>query len=178
MRLNSNIYRNLFPEEMMDFKEIEKQIENVPNSYNEIWQVNHNFMVNDILYKGSDGIYGKAIADNTEKSNVTGMVTHVSSNNKFTLMDVGIYPYMKLPYKDSTILYLHDRIPGFMCHYLDLRDKTYIPVGIYVDGKVLLNIQNGISGIELQPYDAVSTFFETYSREELNGVVEVILNET
>lgn len=176
MRVNSNIYKNIFPEEMMDFEEIQKQIENVPNSYSEIRQVNHGLKVNDVVYKDSDGLYKKAIADNTERSNVVGMVTHVSSSNLFTLMDVGVYPYMYMPYTDTTVLYLHDRVPGAICHYLELSDMVYIPVGIYADEKVILNIQTGVAGTELQPYDAISAFFETYSRQELDDAAGVILS--
>lgn len=178
MRLNSNIYKNLFPEEMMDFEELQEQLDNIPSSFNGIRQDNHCFSVCDVLYKDKNGIYHKAIADSTEKSNVVGMVTEVQSNNVFTLMEVGVYDYMELPYKDTTILYLHDRIPGFICHYSYLKDKVYIPVAIYFRGKIILNIQTGFYGTELKPYSDMTIDFDTYSRQELDDVVEVIMNGT
>ena len=178
-RLNSNIYKNLFPELPFDLEAIQRKMESTVSSFSEICQENHGFSVGNVLYYDEDNdIYGKAIASDAAKRNVVGMVTRVSSSNVFTLMKVGIYPYMHLPYKDTTILYLSDRVFGGLCHYLDLYEPTYIPVGIYANDSVILNIQDGITGVALQPYDTIETFFEAYDKEELDEVVEVVLNGT
>lgn len=178
VRLNSNIYKNLFPEIPLDMEAIMKKIEITPSSFNEVNQPNHGFKVNDILYKISDNKYGKAIADGTNKSKIAGMVTKVYNENKFTIMDTGIYPYMHLPYKDTTILYLSDRRAGTLGHYLDMFDKIYIPVAIYTDDKIILNIQGGISGTLLHPYsdNNVTMEFETYQPEEIEEIIKAVLN--
>lgn len=178
-RLNSNIYKNLFPELTLDMDIIWEKMQITPSSFNEILQPDHGFQVNDILYKISDNKYRKAIADGTNKSKVAGMVTKVDSKDKFTIMDVGIYPYMHLPYKDTSILYLSDKKAGALGHYLDMYDKIYIPVAIYADDKIILNIQGGISGTLLQPYSEndITMEFETYQQEDLDDIIKTVLRD-
>lgn len=173
-RLNSNIYKNIFPEEVMDFTLVMSKMENIITSFDEIKQVNHGFSVGDIVYKISANNYGLALADNSARSVVAGMVTKVASSDIFTLMSVGIYPYMHLPYKDTTVLYLSDRLPGKLAHYLDLYDKVYIPVGIYAGDKIIMNIQDGSSGALLSPYTESEPYFSPYGPEDLHEVIEKV----
>lgn len=172
-RLNSNIYKNIFAYEPLDYGFVLDKMENTITSFNEICQPNHGFEINDVVYISEDGTYGKALADGTIRSNVAGIVTKIASDSIFTVTHVGTVDYEKLPYTDTSILYLSDRRAGKLGHYLDMYDKIYIPVGIYVGSKMVINIQEGVAGTYLQPYSNDSRF-ESYTPEELNNVIETV----
>lgn len=171
-RLNSNIYKNIFGFDVMDYTMIASKLQNQITSLNEIKQENHGFSAGDVLYKDSNGNYGKALA-NADRSNVVGIVTKVASSDIFTLMSTGVMEYEYLPYKDTTILYLSDRLEGKLAHYLDIYNKVYVPVAIYINKKIILNIQSGISGVYLQPYSDEARF-EPYSKEDIDDIIETV----
>ena len=172
-RLNSNIYKNIFSHEPLDYGFVLDKMENTITSFNEIYQPDHGFEVNDAVYISEDGIYDKALADGTIKSNVAGIVTKIASDSIFTIMHVGTIDYEELPYTDTSILYLSDRRPGKLGHYLDMYDKIYIPVGVYIGGKMIINIQEGVAGAYLHPYSNDSRF-ESYTPEDLNDIIETV----
>lgn len=176
-RLNTDIFRNIFSQIIYDCEKIEERFDAELTSFNEIRQQNHGLSVYDFVYKDTDGRYKKALADGSIKSNVAGMVVSVANSDVFGIADTGMYDYETLPYKDSTILYLSDRAPGQLRHYLDIAATIYIPMAIYTDSKIILNIQQGVSGTRLHPYNEQSvSSFDTYTQEELDEAVKAVVD--
>ena len=171
LRLNSNIYKNIFPEVVTDMEYINKIIGNIPTSTASIHQDNHNLQIGDVVYLDDDKLYKKALAENTNKSNVVGVVSKVNSSNVFTLMNTGKVDYQHLDYTDTSILYLSDKIPGKLVHYSNISNTIYIPVAIYADNKIIVNIQQGSVGDTLAPYEQEVTNFETYDIQDLDDII-------
>lgn len=175
LRLNSNIYKNIFPETVNDMEYINKIIGEIPISTESISQEQHGLQVCDAVYLDSDKKYKKAIAENSEKANVVGIVSKVGGPNTFTLMNTGKIEYQHLDYVDTSILYLSDKIPGKLVHYSNINNKTYVPVAIYANDKIIVNIQQGSVGDELAPYVPESSNFEKYEQQDLDDVVTQII---
>ena len=171
LRLNSNIYKNIFPEVVTDMEYINKIIDNIPTSTASIYQDNHNLQIGDVVYLDDDKLYKKALAENTNKSNVVGVVSKVNSSNVFTLMNTGKIDYQHLDYTDTSILYLSDKIPGKLVHYSNISNTIYVPVAIYADNKIIVNIQQGSVGDTLAPYEQEITNFETYDIQDLDDII-------
>lgn len=176
-RLNSNIYKNIFPSEVMDVEYLEDLRNRTLLSVSEIKQDNHGFNVGDVITR-RDGIYVLAIADDTHKTEkIYGVVTAVRTESIFTLMDSGKLPYAHLDFEDTTILYLSDKNPGKMCHYREIDNMTYIPIAVYTGNSIIINILDGATGAFLYPYGASENNtqdFENYTQAELDNVVNVI----
>ena len=170
-RLNSNIYKNIFPEVVTDMEYINKIIDNIPTSTASIHQDNHNLQIGDVVYLDDDKLYKKALAENTNKSNVVGVVSKVNSSNVFTLMNTGKIDYQHLDYTDTSILYLSDKIPGKLVHYSNISNTVYVPVAIYADNKIIVNIQQGSVGDTLAPYEQEISNFETYDIQDLDDII-------
>ena len=171
LRLNSNIYKNIFPEVVTDMEYINKIIDNIPTSTASIHQDNHNLQIGDAIYLDDDKLYKKALAENTNKSNVVGVVSKVNSSNVFTLMNTGKIDYQHLDYTDTSILYLSDKIPGKLVHYSNISNTVYVPVAIYADNKIIVNIQQGSVGDTLAPYEQEISNFETYDIQDLDDII-------
>ena len=171
LRLNSNIYKNIFPEVVTDMEYINKIIDNIPTSTASIHQDNHNLQIGDVVYLDDDKLYKKALAENTNKSNVVGVVSKVNSSNVFTLMNTGKVDYQHLDYTDTSILYLSDKIPGKLVHYSNISNTIYVPVAIYADNKIIVNIQQGSVGDTLAPYEQEISNFETYDIQDLDDII-------
>ena len=175
LRLNSNIYKNIFPEVVTDMEYINKIIDNIQTSTASIHQDNHNLQIGDVVYLGNDKLYKKALAENTNKSNVVGVVSKVNSSNVFTLMNTGKIDYQHLDYTDTSILYLSDKIPGKLVHYSNISNTVYVPVAIYADNKIIVNIQQGSVGDTLAPYEQEISNFETYDIQDLDDIINQII---
>lgn len=175
-RLNSNIYKNIFPEEVINMDFINKSLANTIISTEDIRQDNHGLSVNDFVYLDDDGLYKKALAEESTRANVVGIVLKVAGPNVFTLMDSGIVSFNHLDYNDTTILYLSDKIPGKVVHYSEISNTIYIPVAVYIEDKIIIHLQQGSIGDVLSPYEKEEQSFETYTEQELNDVVNQITN--
>lgn len=175
-RLNSNIYKNIFPDEVINMDYINYVMDNTPIITNVITQVNHGLELYDIVYLDSDNKYKKALANDTIQAKVAGMAVEVS-NNTFTLMNTGKTEYHHLEYNDTSILYLSDKEPGKLVHYTEISNTVYIPVAIYTGNSVIINIQQGSIGSQLAPYDSETYNFDVYTQEELNDTIKQILDE-
>ena len=175
LRLNSNIYKNIFPEVVTDMEYINNFIDNIPTSTASIHQDNHNLQIGDVVYLDDDKLYKKALAENTNKSNVVGVVSKVNSSNVFTLMNTGKIDYQHLDYTDTSILYLSDKIPGKLVHYSNISNTIYVPVAIYADNKIIVNIQQGSVGDTLAPYEQEISNFETYDIQDLDDIINQII---
>ena len=90
-------------------------------------------------------------------------------------MDTGKIEYQHLDYVDTSILYLSDKIPGKLVHYSNINNKTYVPVAIYADDKIIVNIQQGSIGDKLAPYIPESSNFEKYEQQDLDDIVTQII---
>lgn len=176
VRLNSNIYKNIFPDTVIDIEYISDLIDRTPTSAEDIVQENHGFELYDIVYLDSNGRYQKALAEDSARASVKGVVSRISSPNVFTLMDTGRIEYMSLDHDDTSILYLSDKLPGKLVHYLDIDNTVYIPVAIYTDNSIIVNIQKGSIGDVLTPYSDHEQLFESYTEHELNDIVNQIVN--
>lgn len=175
-RLNSNIYKNIFPEVVNDMEYINDMINNIPTTVQDVIQENHGLQLYDAVYLDDDGKYQKALAEDSEKATVVGMVTKVSSHNVFTLMTTGRFEYINMTHDDTSVLYLSDKEPGKLVHYLEITNMVYIPVAIYTGDSIIINIQQGSIGDTLIPYDEEEIDFETYSIDELDDVVNQIVS--
>ena len=175
-RLNSNIYKNIFPESIIDMTYITSVLENTPASIEDVVQENHGLELYDIVYLDNNGKYQKALAEDSPRAIVKGVVSKISSPNVFTLMDIGKIEYIELDYDDTSVLYLSDKIPGKLVHYSDIDNTAYIPVAIYTNNSIIINIQKGSIGVKFTPYSEQSEPFETYTKEELNYIVNQVKN--
>lgn len=173
-RLNSNIYKNIFPEEVLDINFIETLKANTIHSSQEIKQKNHEFSVGDVLMKVNNQ-YVRAVANDSLKTNrICGIVSAIRSTDIFTLIDSGQIPYPHQFFNDTTVLYLSDKVPGQLCHYKDIDNMTYIPIAIYTDNSIIINILEGTNGAPLAPYDTLpeeAQKFERYSIADLNDII-------
>lgn len=175
-RLNSNIYKNIFPEEVINMDFINKSLANTIISTEDIRQDNHGLSVNDFVYLDDNGLYKKALAEESTRANVVGIVSKVAGPNVFTLMDSGTVSFNHLDYNDTTILYLSDKIPGKAVHYSEITNTVYIPVAVYIEDKIIIHLQQGSIGDVLVPYEKEEQNFENYTEQELNDVVNQITN--
>lgn len=175
-RLNSNIYKNIFPEEVINMDFINKSLANTIISTEDIRQDNHGLSVNDFVYLDDDGLYKKALAEESTRANVAGIVSKVASPNVFTLMNSGTVSFDHLDYNDTTILYLSDKIPGKAVHYSEITNTVYIPIAVYIEDKIIIHLQQGSIGDVLAPYEKEEQRFENYTEQELNDVVNQITN--
>jgi len=175
-RTNSNIYKNIFPEVVTNMTYINDMIDNTPTTVSDIVQENHGLELYDIVYLDAEGKYQKALAEDSEKVMVTGMVTKVSSHNVFTLMTTGRFPYEHMDLEDTGILYLSDKTPGKLVHYTEILNTVYVPVAVYTDDSIIINIQQGSIGSALAPYTTDNMNFDLYTQDELNDVVNQIVS--
>lgn len=172
-RLNSNIYKNIFPELIMDITFI---LDNNLISAEDILQENHGFNLYDVVYLDENNKYQKALAEDSARAVVKGVVSKISSPNVFTLMDTGRIEYITLNYDDTSILYLSDKIPGKLVHYSEISNTVYIPVAIYTNNSIIVNVQQGSIGVALAPYSELNEPFEMYTKQELDYVVNQVIN--
>ena len=173
-RLNSNIYKNIFAEEVMDMEYITYLTDNVLTSINDVHQENHSLKAGDFVYKDSKGLYHAALAEDSEKSKVIGMVYAVASQNVFTLMTAGMYDFDSLPYDDTTVMYISDKVPGKAVHFSQIDNDIFVPIAVYADKKIIINMQQGSIG-ELTPYSDIIQLFDRYTKPELDETVGWVL---
>ena len=91
-------------------------------------------------------------------------------------MDSGKIPFSHLNFNDTTIFYLSDKTPGKAVHYSEISNTIYIPVAVYIENNIIINLQQGSIGDVLTPYEEEEQSFETYTEQELNDVVNLITN--
>lgn len=173
-RLNTNIYKNIFPEEVFNMEYINNAMMNTAVSTEDIKQENHNLSVYDVVYCDGEGNYHKALAEDSERAYPVGIVSEIKSTNVFTMLKVGKTSYQHMDFEDTTILYLSDKTPGKLVHYSEIENKIYVPVAVYVDNYIIINIIQGSIGDEMLPYGEVQQNFETYSEQDLDDVISQI----
>ena len=177
LRLNSNIYKNIFPEEVFNIDYLNKSFANVIASTNDIRQENHGLSVNDFVYFDStDNRYKKALAEDSTRANVIGLVSNVAGPNVFTLMKSGKVTFDTLDYNDTTILYLSDKTPGKAVHYSEISNTVYIPIAIYIENNIIVSLQQGSIGDMLVPYEKEEQDFENYTEQDLNDIITQVTN--
>lgn len=171
-RLNTNIYKNIFPEDVFDYGRIMTLQETAPTTLQDITQENHGFIVGNIV-SCVNGKYQKAIADNTEQGIPLGIVAAVHNENVFTLLSTGIFNWKQYNYEDTSVLYLSDTIPGTLVHYSQIKTNIYVPVAVYINNnQILLNLQDKTVGAPMAPYEQYSQNFDTYDKTELDEIVQ------
>lgn len=173
-RVNSNIYKNIFPEEVFNAIFLNQSLDDLPITNNDINQKDHGLATGNVVYCDSNGLYKKALAENSEKAFPVGIVASVSSRNVFTLIRAGkISNTLKYNYEDTSVLYLSDTIPGKLVHYNDIKNKVYIPVAVYTNQGIIVNIQEGTMGDKMKEYGVFqdTDSFNSYTQEELDEVV-------
>ena len=176
-RVNSNIYKNIFPEEVFNMDYLNKSFANVIASTNDIRQENHGLSVNDFVYFDStDNRYKKALAEDSARANVVGLVSNVAGPNVFTLMKSGKVTFDTLDYNDTAILYLSDKTPGKAVHYSEISNTVYIPIAIYIENNIIVSLQQGSIGDVLVPYEKEKQDFENYTEQDLNDIITQVTN--
>jgi hypothetical protein len=175
-RKNSNIYKNIFPEEVFDYGPFIELQGNVETTTSDIVQEAHGFIKGNVIaYK--NGKYVKALAEKTLETVPIGIVSNVISSNVFTLMTTGIFEWKTYSYDDTSILYLSDIIPGILVHYDQIKSNVFIPVASYIDNKqILLNIQTPTVGAPMAPYEQYSSNFENYTQDELDEIIQYAIS--
>lgn len=177
LRLNSNIYKNIFPEEVFNMDYLNKSFANVIASTNDIKQENHGLSVNDFVYfDTTDNRYKKALAEDSTRANVVGLVSNVAGPNVFTLMKSGKVTFDTLDCNDTTILYLSDKTPGKAVHYSEISNTVYIPIAIYIENNIIVSLQQGSIGDVLVPYEKEEQDFENYTEQDLNDIITQVTN--
>ena len=154
IRVNSNIYKNIFVKYMFDFYNFQDKLEDKPTAQeNHITQINHNLEQYDLVYTDKNGFYKKALADD-ERYSVAGIVTEIINPNEFILMTNGLVN-IETDYTgtETGVLYLSDKNPGKFCLFRDITSSFYSPIGfIGDDDKVIINIMDSSVGDTLKPY--------------------------
>lgn len=174
-RLNSNIYKNIFTETVTDIEYISKIKDNVRTSEQDIIQENHGFDLYDAVYLDSNSQYQKGLAENTEKALIKGIITRITNKNIFTLMNIGKSDYMHLDYQDTSFLYLSDKIPGKLVHYTEITNTVYVPLAVYANDSIIINLQEGSAGDTMIPYVPPESLFDEYTQEELDNTIGQII---
>ena len=176
-RVNSNIYKNIFPEEVFNMDYLNKSFANVIASTNDIRQENHGLSVNDFVYfDTTDNRYKKALAEDSTRANVVGLVSNVAGTNAFTLMKSGKVTFDTVDCNDTTILYLSDKTPGKTVHYSEISNTVYIPIAIYIENNIIVSLQQGSIGDVLVPYEKEEQDFENYTEQDLNDIITQVTN--
>ena len=173
-RLNTNIYKNIFPEEVFNIELINKASNELPKTTNDVIQRNHELSMGNVVYLDSNGIYKKALAEDSEKAFPVGVVSDISNSNIFTLIKTGrMSSPIKYDYDDTSILYLSDTIPGELVHYQEIKNNIYIPVAVYTNQGIIVNIQQGSIGDKMMEYDTIQydSIFESYTEDEINEAI-------
>ena len=110
-KLSKCVYNVNIEVTLEEENDISKQIEHdiyanvfdpnvVVNTENKKMQENHGFNVGDAIYfDTNDNMYKKSIADNSEKSQVYGVVTEVPGENVFAVLQYGIINYKNIKMK-------------------------------------------------------------------------------
>lgn len=175
-RLNSNIYKNIFPHNVIDITYIHDKIDMVLTSANQVQQEAHGFKVNDVVFLDDDGVYRLSQADKPETAKVSGMVTKVNTAHIFTLLSIGRIKWQREPFVDTTILYLSDTEPGKLVHHTAIKSKILVPVAIYLNSNIILNIQQGSIGLDPYPYKKQLEVenFERYTIYEINEIIQAV----
>ena len=159
----------------MDY--LNKSFANVIASTNDIRQENHELSVNDFVYFDNiDNKYKKALAEDSARANVVGLVSNVAGPNVFTLMKSGKVTFDTLDYNDTTILYLSDKTPGKAVHYSEISNTIYIPIAIYIENNIIVSLQQGSIGDVLVPYEKEEQDFENYTEQDLNDIITQVTN--
>lgn len=171
-RLNTNIYKNIFPEEPFDMSYIADTMDNTITTTNDIKQESHNLSIYDVVYLDTDGKYKKAIAENSKRGFPVGVVSGIPSPHVFTLITTGLVQYDRVyTYDDTSILYLSDKEPGKLVHYEEIDNTIYIPIAVYTNQGIIVNILQGSIGNKMLPYEQTVQTFEPYSLYEINQLI-------
>lgn len=120
---------------------------------------------------------GKVMNTRDDEYRIVGIVTAVKNENIFTLMDEGQLDWPYLDFDDTTVLYLSDKNPGKVCHYKEIDNMTYIPIAIYTDGSIIINIMDGTTGAPFAPYDKnqeETQEFEPYTQADLDDIIGIL----
>lgn len=171
-RLNTNIYKNIFPEDIFNYEQIIELQESAPTTLQDITQEKHGFIVGNII-SCVNGKYQKAIAENSEQGLPLGIVAAVHNENVFTLLSTGVFNWKQYNYEDTSVLYLSDTIPGTLVHYSQIKNNVYVPVAVYINNnQILLNLQDTTVGAPMAPYEQYSQNFDTYDKTELDEIIQ------
>ena len=174
-RRNTNIYKNIFPEEIFNMDIAYKYEQKIGQDILVITQENHGFSVGNVLCV-INGVYQKARAEDSLRGQPVGVVSEVTNKDTFRLMKHGVMPYKEQTFTDTTILYLSNLAAGGMVHYKYVTNKIYIPIAFYMDGSILVNIQRGSKGADMAPYEEHESMgFEQYTESELNECIAATL---
>lgn len=172
VRLNSNIYKRIFPEHTVDMDYINNIEEEV--SRNIVTQPAHGLQQGKFIFKDNDGLYKLSCADNTSTSLVHGIVSEVIDDNSFVIQRSGKYPWYNLGWEETTVAYLSDIEPGGIRHYASITTQIYTPVGIFAGDCLIICPQAPSEGIGIREYDNESWIFESYTGQELLDTIKEV----
>lgn len=130
----------------------------------QIQQNNHGLIVGDVVYLKSDGLYAKALAEDTERIEVIGIVTKVVDVNNFVITISGEFKTsIYSSYTNGTVLYLSDSVAGTLTNV----QGSYIkPIAIKINTGILINIQRA------NAFSLDGDKIESYSLNEITNAIE------
>lgn len=180
IRVNSNIYKNIFSHILLELYYLQEDITNVTKKENEIFQYNHNLELYDLVYLNSNGLYKKGLA-NEEQYSVIGMISKVINQNEFTLLTFGQIETNYNFDSDSGILYLSDTEPGKFCKYEELTTNFYTPIGFYTGNTITINILDSSVGDVLKKYHNKIYKQETFTyltESDKRDIIQEVFNNS
>jgi hypothetical protein len=140
---------------------------NAASSVLEIKQNNHGLIIGNVVYLKTDGTYAKALAEDSERIEVIGVVTEIIDTNNFVVTVSGEFQTEEYNhYPNGTVLYLSDD-PSKIGLLIDEPTVYVKPVGIKIDTGVLINVQRA-NAYELD--DDITLVY--YTSEEISDAIK------
>lgn len=180
IRVNSNIYKNIFSHILLELYYLQEDITSVTKKENEIFQYNHNLELYDLVYLNSNGLYKKGLA-NEKQYSVIGIISKVINQNEFTLLTFGQIETNYNFDSDSGILYLSDTEPGKFCTYEELTTNFYTPIGFYTGNTITINILDSSVGDILKKYHDKIYEQETFTyltESDKRDIIQEVFNNS
>ena len=168
-RVNTNIYKNIFPENIFDMQN-SNYFDYIPKT-KIILQHNHGFNLYDI------NIYKLSKADNVQTSFVDGIVTKIIDNNLFEVTTSGLVNYIyDASNKNTSTLYLSDTEAGKMTDIDKITGDIYVPVGYNINNKFIFKTKDGSIGIKPVEYTNNTNNPVAFTNQEIQDIIQEVYN--
>ena len=105
----------------------------------EISQASHGLTVGDVVYCDTDGLFKKALAEDSIKLEALGIVSLVTNANTFTLATSGLLAGLGTGFTNGDVLYLSQTTAGTLSISQEL--TILKPIGTKIPSGILINIQ-------------------------------------
>ena len=136
----------------------------------------NDFEIGDVVYCGSDGLYKRALAEDTPKIEAIGIVSNVMSDTLFDIIVSGKFDTDVFDdYDSGNVLYLSETDAG-KC--MKSPKKIRKPIAIKIPGGIILDIQRadmlGYYGSEWEEEQEEQENNDYYSKEDMDNLLNLI----